>query len=127
MKKLVLFGGSLFVLACAVTLGLHQNAAAGGCTVNINNIQKSFSAVNCEETVTWDTDVATNTNYVDWGADCNSLINTANAGNGHHHSATFDVTGYSSQDKIAIQITSSASCGSESTSCLPAAISECIQ
>lgn len=127
MKKLMLLGGSLFAVVCVVALGLHANAVAGNCAVNIHNIQKVFDPVNCEETISWDTDVATNTNYVDWGADCTSLTNTSNAGNGHHHSTTFDVSGYTSQVKIAIRITSSSACGSETSSCQPATIGDCIR
>lgn len=128
MKKLALFGGCLLAVVCAVTLGLHSNATAQGCMINIHNIQKSFDPTNCSVTVTWDTDHSTNTNYVDWGATCTSLVNQANGTGGKNHSATFDITGYQgSGKKIAIQITSSAPCGSETSSCQPVTVNDCIQ
>ena len=83
--------------------------------------------MNCELTISWDTDIRTYTNYVTWGENCNALNFTAYANNGRSHSTTFDVTGYSDNDKLAFTITSGDPCALETTSCMSAAISPCLQ
>ena len=126
MKKLMLLGGSLFVIACAVTLGLHVNEALGDCPPNIHNIQKSWDFVNCELTVSWDTDISHQHQLRGAGSETATPSTTQPTPETATTTAPPSTSpAIRANDKLAIPITSADPCGSETSSCQPAAISEC--
>ena len=84
--------------------------------------------MNCEATISWDTDHSTTTNLVHWGTSgCGtpSYPHTEAAGSGKSHSVTFSVAD-AGQPKINYYIESSATCGSETTGCRSATSGPCI-
>lgn len=128
MKKLILLGGSVSLLALVLAFGFSaQEATSSPGDINIHNIVKSFDPMNCETTISWDTDECTTTNLVRWGTSgCRtpSYPNTANSsGAGRSHSVTFGVAG--AGIKVNFQIESSNACDTQTTSCAAATSGPC--
>ncbi len=116
---------SVVFLSCLLLVVGFQNALS---VITISNVQKSFDAMACEVTITWDTSVCTDTNLIKWATTpCSqdTFPNTATEEDScsTSHSVTFSVVG--SGRKIAFIIESSDSTDSGSTSCAPATSGPC--
>lgn len=96
--------------------------------LSISNVQKSFDALACTVTISWDTNKSTDTDIVKWDTVSCALNptypNVENANQGTHHSVTFSVDG--TGPKVAFVIESTKGGQFASTPCAAALSGPCI-